>query len=143
MELLIDSNVVLDVILNREPFFEASEKVLRLDINHKVNTYISATTVTDIYYISYRNLRDNELVYNWLSRIFRFTKLLSVTPENIYTAVNLHWKDFEDAVQYSVAKFNNMDAIVTRNMKGFKDSELKILTPEELFEFIKSREEVI
>ena len=141
MDLLIDSNVVLDVILNREPFFEASEKVLRLGVNPQINTYISAASVTDIFYISYRTLRDNELVYNWLSRIFNFTKLIAVNSENIYNAVNLRWKDFEDAVQYSIAKFNGMDAIITRNMKGFKDADVKIFSPEEFLEFVKSQEE--
>lgn len=140
MELLIDSNVILDVILNREPFFEASEKVLRLGVNPKINTYVSAASVTDIFYISYRTLRDKELVYNWLSRIFHFTKLASVTAENIYTAVSLRWKDFEDAVQYSIVKFNGMDAIITRNMKGFKSSDIKIFSPEELLDFLKMQE---
>ena len=50
MDLLIDSNVVLDVILNREPFFELSEKVLSLGLNDNINAYISAASVTDIYY---------------------------------------------------------------------------------------------
>ena len=49
MDLLIDSNVVLDVILNREPFFELSEKVLSLGLNDNINAYISAASVTDIY----------------------------------------------------------------------------------------------
>ena len=140
MDLLIDSNVVLDVILNREPFFNHSEKVLRLGVSADINAYISAAAVTDIYYISYRTLRDNELVYNWLLRIFSFTKLISVKPEHIHNAVNLHWKDFEDAVQYSVAKFNGLDGIVTRNMKGFKDSDVKIFTPEEIIKFLNSQE---
>ena len=141
MELLIDSNVVLDVILNREPFFKSSEKVLRLGLNPSINTYVTASSITDIYYISYRTLRDNELVYNWLSRIFNFVKISTVTSEHIYNAVSLRWKDFEDSVQYSVAKFNNMDGIVTRNMKGFNNSDVKIFTPEEVLKFIKSREE--
>ena len=86
MELLIDSNVVLDVILNRKPFFDASEKVLRLGIRPDITTYVSAASVTDIYYIAYRNLKDNNLVYSWLSRVFGFANLIAVTPENIYNA---------------------------------------------------------
>lgn len=141
MELLIDSNVVLDVILNRKPFFDASEKVLRLGIRPDIITYVSAASVTDIYYIAYRNLKDNNLVYSWLSRVFGFANLIAVTPENIYNAVNLRWRDFEDSVQYSIAKLNGMDGIVTRNMKGFRESDLKIYTPEEILEFIKLQEE--
>ncbi|MBR5913126.1 MAG: PIN domain-containing protein [Selenomonadaceae bacterium] len=141
MELLIDSNVVLDVILNREPFFDASEKVLRLGIRPNITTYVSAASVTDIYYIAYRNLKDNDMVYSWLSRVFGFAKLVSVTPEHIYNAVNLRWRDFEDSVQYSIAKSNGMDGIVTRNMKGFKESDVKIFTPEEILNFVKSQEE--
>lgn len=142
MKLLIDSNVVLDVLLQRQPFYEVGSKVLFLTKESDgIENYVSAASITDIHYIAYRNLKDHEAVMNLLERLLSVVKIATVTSEHINNAVNLYWRDFEDSVQYSVAKGNNMDGIVTRNMRGFADSDVKIFTPEELLDFIKSREE--
>ena len=137
MNLFIDSNVVLDFLLERQPFFEDSKKIFSLIENPEYNLYISAAAVTDIYYIAYRTLHNHEMVMNLLERLLSIVKIADVNAENIYNAVNLRWRDFEDSVQYSIAKSNNMDGIVTRNMKGFINSDVKIFTPEELLEFVK------
>ena len=63
MDLLIDSNVVLDFILSRQPFAESAEKVLELSLKKDVTEYVSAASVTDIFYISQRNLKNREMVY--------------------------------------------------------------------------------
>lgn len=143
MNLLIDSNVVLDRMLKREPFFEAAKKILDLaDKNNDngINGYISASTVTDIYYIAYRSLKDRVKVRTLLAEVLKVIKIAPVSGENIHYAFNLNWKDFEDAVQYSVALSNGMDAIITRNMKGFSQAEVKICTPEEIINFIDAKE---
>lgn len=136
MELLIDTNVVLDRILQRQPFFESADKIFKLAKNPDINLKISASAVTDIYYIAYRNLKNRELVRELFIEILKIVKILPVNEENIHNAFDLNWKDFEDAVQYSAAVANNIDAIITRNMKGFSQAEVKILTPEEMLDFI-------
>lgn len=139
MNLLIDTNVILDRMLKREFFWEAAEKILDLaDKNNAndINGYISASSVTDIYYIAYRSLKDHEKVRTLLAEVFKVIKIAPVSSENINYAFDLNWKDFEDAVQYSVALSNGIDAIITRNMKGFSQGEVKILTPEEMLESI-------
>ena len=73
-----------------------------------------------------------------LKNFLRIVKVVNVTHKNIYMAVNLDWKDFEDSVQYAVAKSNNFDAIVTRNMEGFTDDAVKIFTPEKACEHIEN-----
>lgn len=78
-------------------------------------------------YIARRILKDNNMVMNLLE-----LNIATVNSEQIHYAVNLHWKDFEDAVQYSVAKFNDFDGIVTRNLKGFHEDGVKIFMPEEI-----------
>lgn len=132
LNLLIDTNVALDFILEREPFFETSVKVISLTENADVNEFVSATTVTDIYYIAKRNLKNHEAVMTLLRRFLRIVKVANVTHKEILMAVNLDWKDFEDSIQYVVAKSNNFDGIVTRNMQGFDGDEVKIFTPEEI-----------
>ena len=138
LSLLIDTNVALDFILEREPFFETSRKVIDLPNEHDVTEFVSATTVTDIYYITYRHLKDRETVMALLRKFLRIVKVANVTHKEIYMAMNLYWKDFEDSVQYSVAKSNNFDGIVTRNMEGFdEDDAVKIFTPEEICEYVE------
>ena len=103
--------------------------------------YVSAAAITDIYYIAYRTLHDHESVRNLIGRLLNLVQIAPVTAEHIQSAYDLHWRDFEDSVQYSIAKSNGMDGIVTRNMKGFNNSDVKIFTPEEILRFIKSLEE--
>ncbi len=137
LNLLIDTNVALDFILEREPFFEASVEVISLTENAGINEFVSATTVTDIYYIAKRHLKNHEAVMTLLRKFLRIVKVVKVTHKDIYLAVNLDWKDFEDSVQYAVAKSNNFDAIVTRNMEGFTDDAVKIFTPEQVCQYVK------
>ena len=139
MDLLIDTNVVLDMFLEREPFVDMSRQVIALSIRcSNVHSFISASAVTDIYYISYKNLKDHQIVREKFKKLFKFVGVVAVTPENIHDAFALNWKDFEDSVQYSVAKSNNFDGIVTRNMQGFTDDEVKIFTPEEICAHVKN-----
>ena len=131
LNILIDSNVILDVMMVREPFFEMSKKVVALAENNLVNAYISATSVTDIYYISRRHLRDKNLVLNLIKNLRKVVKVAAVSEKEIDAALNLSWRDFEDAVQYSVAKSNEMDYIITRNTEDFSGSEVAVVTPED------------
>ena len=140
MDLLIDSNVILDRILKRQPFFESAENVFKLSKKADINLKMSASSVTDVYYIAYRTLKDRTQVRALLADVLNVVKIVSVTEENIHYAFNLDWKDFEDAVQYSVALSNGIDAIITRNMKGFSQAEVKICTPEEIINFIDTKE---
>ncbi|MBQ3337875.1 MAG: hypothetical protein IJG80_10780, partial [Selenomonadaceae bacterium] len=71
------------------------------------------------------------------SEIFEFVGVVKVTADDIHNAFALNWKDFEDSVQYAVAKSNGFDGIVTRNMQGFVDDEVKIFTPEEFCAYIE------
>lgn len=139
LNLLIDSNVVLDMFLERAPFFSMSVRAISLSKSYenKVNYFISASSVTDIYYLTYKNLKNHQVVRELFKTLFEFVKVVAVTPEDIQKAFALSWIDFEDSVQYAVAKSNNFDGIVTRNMKGFDDAEVKIFTPEEICDYVE------
>ena len=143
LNLLIDTNVVMDVFLKREPFFAMSNRAIMLSRRREnVHNFVSATTVTDIYYLTYKALKNHQIVRTLFEDLFEFVEVVAVTAEDIRAAFALNWKDFEDAVQYSVSKTNHFDGIVTRNMEGFDaDDEVKIFTPEELCEHIKTLED--
>ena len=138
LNLLIDTNVVLDSFLEREPFLSMSRKAISLSKKYPVKNFISASTVTDIYYITYKNLKNHQIVRALFSELFEFVSVVKVTAEDIHAAFALDWKDFEDSVQYSVAASNDFDGIVTRNMQGFdEDDAVKIFTPEEVCKYVE------
>ena len=136
LNLLIDSNVVLDFFLKREPFNVMSRQTLLLPRSYNVNNFISASSVTDIYYLAYKNLKDHQALRKMFKDIFEFVGVVKVIDEDIHKAFALNWRDFEDSVQYAVALHNDFDGIVTRNMQGFSDSEVKIFTPEEICAYV-------
>ena len=138
LNLLIDTNVVLDSFLEREPFLSMSRRAISLSKKYPVKNFISASTVTDIYYITYKNLKNHQTVRALFSELFEFVSVVEVTAEDIHAAFALDWKDFENSVQYAVAASNNFDGIVTRNMQGFdEDDAVKIFTPEEVCKYVE------
>ncbi len=132
MKLLIDTNVVLDLLLNREPFCNEAAKVLNLSDRAEVKEYISASAITDIYYIAYRQLRDKTIVRNMIKTLLSIVSIDCVTEQEIAEALELEWSDFEDSVQYAVAYLNEMDGIVTRNAADYKRAELSVWSPEQI-----------
>ena len=132
MKLLIDTNVVLDLLLNREPFCNEAAKVLNLSDRAEVKEYISASAITDIYYIAYRQLRDKTIVRNMIKTLLSIVSIACVTEQEIAEALELEWSDFEDSVQYAVAYLNEMDVIVTRNAADYKRAELSVWSPEQI-----------
>ena len=136
LNLMIDSNVVLDMFLERAPFFSMSVRAISLSKSYNVNHFISASSVTDIYYLTNKSLKNNQVVRELFQILFEFVKVVDVTAEDIQKAFALNWSDFEDSVQYAVAASNNFDGIVTRNMKGFDGAEVKIFTPEEICRYV-------
>lgn len=138
LNLLIDTNVVVDSFLEREPFLSMSRKAISLSKKYPVKNFISASTVTDIYYITYKNLKNHQTVRALFKELFEFVSVVKVTAEDIHAAFALDWKDFEDSVQYAVAKLNNFDGIVTRNMEGFAaDDQLKFLRPKKFANMLR------
>ena len=100
MKLLIDTNVVLDVLLRREPFFRTAAEVLNLTQRDDVREYVSASAITDIYYIANKQLKDRAAVRDLLERLLKIVSVAAVSEQEIRNALNLTWADFEDSVQY-------------------------------------------
>lgn len=129
---MIDTNILLDVLLSREPFFGASRSVLKLCEDGKIQGFLSASSVTDIFYIVRKALQSTELAYKALGSILDIVKVLTVTNEDVLNAYTQHASDFEDCLLATCAKSNGCAAIVTRNKKDFADFGITLLSPEEL-----------
>lgn len=134
MKLLIDTNIILDVLLKRQPFYENAAKVLKLAAREDFDEFVSASAITDIYYIAQRTVKDKEAAKNLLNKLVQVVSVAAVSEDEINHALGLNWEDFEDSVQYSVALSGNMDGVVTRNLDDYRKSELPIWSPEQLLE---------
>ena len=140
MKLLIDTNVVLDVLLQREPFCRTATAVLNLTQRDDVREYVSASAITDIYYIANKQMKDRNAVRDLLKRLLMVISVAAVSEREIQNALNLAWGDFEDSVQYSVALMNEMDGIVTRNPNDYQEANMRIWLPEQVLGLFANEE---
>ena len=130
MKILIDTNVILDVVLKRLDYYENSSLVFDAIHKNKFDCYFTATTVTDIYYFTKKYL-NHESALELIINLMDFLEVLSVDRNIILLSILSNINDFEDAIQVETAKENNVDLIITRNIKDFKKSPIKVLTPAE------------
>ncbi|MCL1807056.1 MAG: PIN domain-containing protein [Oscillospiraceae bacterium] len=131
MNLLIDTNVAIDVLLRREPYYKGSARIFLLSEKGYVNTYISASAATDIVYILRRELKSGDAAVKLLAKLLQTAHIASVTERNIREALDLGWNDFEDSVQYTAGKSIPADYIISRNPKDFANSQISVVTPED------------
>ena len=132
MRLMIDTNILLDVLLDREPWNEQAKAVLSLCENRQVQGFVSASAVTDIFYITRRALGSIEDTYRVISSILSIVKILTVTNDDVINAFQVKAKDFEDCLMATCARSNKCAAIVTRNKKDFLSFGVTLYSPEEL-----------
>jgi PIN domain protein len=137
MHVLIDTNVVLDVLLDRPLFVDDAAAILSIP-ESIVYKYISASAITDIYYVAYKELRNKQKVKDIIKRLLSLIHIADVSEENILFALESDWNDFEDSVQNAVAESHNFDAIITRNSTDFKNSNLNIFSPKDFLQFIRT-----
>lgn len=133
MKVLLDTNVILDFALERHPWFADSEQIIYFAEQKQIIGYVSASTISDLYYII-RKSKSKELALEFLLNLSIFCQIAAVDSSVISMALNTNFKDFEDAIQYSTAMINSLDVIVTRNPQDFAVAIPKILTPSQLIE---------
>jgi predicted nucleic acid-binding protein len=131
VKILIDTNIIIDNALEREPFWNASEQVLSLIEKGTIAGYISASTFSDLYYII-RKARGRDWTLTYLKQLITFCQIATVNQAAIIMAFTTNFQDFEDSIQYSTAVVNKLDAIITRNPQDFPIITPRIITPEQL-----------
>jgi len=131
MVLLIDANIVLDVLMNRQPFVNDASLIWKLCETEQAKGYVSTLTFANMMYIMRKELSPEiiEEVYRKLKLIF---EIADFSPAILGKAVEMKWKDFEDAVQSATAEQIHADYIITRNVRDFTGSKVTAFTPSEL-----------
>ena len=137
MNVLIDTNVALDVIVNREPFNKNSQLIMLASEQNVINGFITASSITDIFYITNKHLKDRTATYKALKEhLIGTVRIAAVDGKSITDALDYEWKDFEDCVQYVVGESIAADYIVTRNPKDYEKEQISVITPDELLNII-------
>jgi predicted nucleic acid-binding protein len=136
MNALIDTNVIVDVLAHREPFFKDSSLVLDHAERGDYVAWICATTVTTVFYLTRRHLGATATV----EKLKDLTSICTVAPVNravIDSALDSNFSDFEDAVLHHSAVIAGADCIVTRNEADFRDSSLLVYSPAQFLASLK------
>jgi len=137
MKIFIDTNVVLDVLAQREPFYEASRGVWELVERGEVRGYLSAASITDVFYILRKHLGPHG-AFDTLSKLLLVFSVASVSEKDIHMALLQGGRDFEDALQVVCAKRIKAAYLITRNKEDFGDAEgINIVAPEEFLKVVK------
>ena len=135
MTVLIDTNVVLDVLLNNAGLVAGSKAIFDLADEKRFIGYVTASAVTDIFYVSQKKLGKKaakEAIKYLLNIYFPAT----VTGTDIYNVLDLTWDDFEDSVQFTVGEGLSADYIVSRNTQDFSSGHIPAVTPEQFLSFL-------
>ena len=133
--ILLDTNIILDIALKRQPFFESSSKIFLMMDQNILSSYVTATTITDIYYIAQKE-KSRNIAREFIINLVSIVDVLGVDQYVIHEALQRDMKDFEDAIQVSAADLRDIKIIVTRNPRDFNNCGLEVYTPDELIETI-------
>lgn len=137
MKILFDTNVILDVMLLRKPFFEYSALLLAEVERKKIEGFVCATTITTIHYLI-EKLKGRKEALTQIENLLKIFQVAQVDKLCLESALKSKIVDYEDAVIEESASRERVDGIVTRNEKDFKQSKLSIYNPEELIRILKS-----
>jgi predicted nucleic acid-binding protein len=139
LKVLFDTNVILDVLLNREPHAVASAQLLSRAEAGDVSCYLCATTITTLHYLSAKAIGSAQASVQ-LRNLLALCEIVPVHRPVLEKALDAGFPDFEDAVLHEAARQVAVDAIVTRNPRHFKKSILPVYTPEELIQVLVARD---
>jgi predicted nucleic-acid-binding protein len=129
-QVLFDSDVLIDVLSQREPFASTSAQALSKATQSQVKGYVSGHAVTNIFYILRRQV-GRETARELLARLLQHLQVASVTDEVIRAAMQSSMTDFEDAVTSQSANAARVEMIITRNLSDFVGSSVPAVSPAE------------
>ena len=131
MQILLDTNVILDLLLKRSKWLAAAEAIWEAHVVGTVSIFLSASSVTDIYYLV-RKQAGLEAARVAIPFCLNEFEIISVDKNKLRNAFTLLGSDFEDDLQTVCAAFVGLDAIITRDKSGFHTDLISVKTPNEL-----------
>ena len=129
MKVYFDSNIVIDILKRREPHYKNSYDILMLAINEEIEGIINASSITDIFYLLNKEFKDTKTTVSVIFDILEIIKPVDILVNDLYSAKNMEFLDFEDAVVSAVSQREKAEYIITRNKDDFSKSVVPAVTP--------------
>lgn len=133
MKIFLDTNVLIDFMGERPAYYMQAATIFSLGIDHRCEVAVSALSMVTANYICCE--RGTLSQADWRRKVnvmSEFVAVCSVDAVDIFSSCNSLWDDYEDCVQFQVAKRNGCDIIVTRNVRDFAHSDIPVMTPDEV-----------
>jgi predicted nucleic acid-binding protein len=140
MRVLLDTDVVLDHLLEREPFAQAARQLLELNAQGIFDGYLSGITPINIFYIA-RKVMERDKLRQAINDLLLAMRVCNITHDVLNQALVLPFTDYEDAVQHASATASQVEAIVTRNLDDYKHATLPVFAPTDFLNRITSTQE--
>jgi predicted nucleic acid-binding protein len=136
-KVLLDTDVIIDCLISRDPFSQHSIEILKLCELGEICAYISPISLSNLYYVLRKQLSHQKLMVV-LTQLLKIVQIANLNKLIIQQAIESEFKDFEDALQnYYAVNEPDVQTIVTRNIKDYKKSSLPVMTPENYLAFLR------
>lgn len=130
-QVLFDLNIILDVLQEHPDFYDFSARLLASAETGKIQGWLAAHSVTTLFYLIARDRSANQ-AHVTLTSLLQFLKIAPVDQTTIEQALNLPYRDFEDAVQVIAALHIHVNYLVTRNVRDYQPASVAVIQPVEL-----------
>jgi predicted nucleic acid-binding protein len=138
VRVLLDTDVVLDVVLAREPFAQASTQLFKLHEQGKIDVYIAAITPINVFYVT-RKIKGGQVARQAVESLLGAFSVCPLSHSVLDEAYKLSFADYEDAVQHASAVANGLDTIVTRDLNDYRNATLPVFSPTDFLNKLKSQ----
>lgn len=139
-KLFVDSDVVIDFFTDREPHANPASELFELNEQGNIKLYLSAVSINNIFYIVRRFLGHKKTL-EVIETLTEMTEIVGTTKKEIIQALKNNFTDYEDSVQYSSAlTIKDLDVILTRNIKDYRNSSIAVMTPSNFLKMIEKNE---
>lgn len=135
--ILLDTDVNPDFVLARQPFFAKTKRIFETVARNEFKAYIASISAINIYYVG-RKEKGRDTILAELEKLLKVVEVCPINANILQSALISPITDYEDAVQHECAVAENLDAIVTRNLKDYKNSSIKVYSPSEFLQFLQT-----
>ncbi|SMO34077.1 PIN domain-containing protein [Gracilimonas mengyeensis] len=130
-KVFLDTDVLIDFLIDREPFATYAAEIMSLADKGSIQVSVSALSINNIHYIIRKYLSEKK-TRDILGDLLAMIEILKVDKQDIQQALVSPFKDFEDAIQHSVAtQEGELEVIITRNIKDYKKAAIQVFSPEQ------------
>lgn len=139
MRWYVDTNIILDLILRREPHLETASAIFNFSTTERLSLFTCSHSIPTAHYVAKKSFKE-DVLRNVIDEILNFLNIVAVDEDILRKSLKSAHKDFEDAIHILCAhQIKNLDGIITRNMRDFSTSEIKVFSPDEAVAYINKK----